>query len=203
MTERRHVGRPRGGDPVETRRAVLDAAGACFAASGFAGATTRQVAARAGVNVATLRYHFGSKEELYRAVLDEATREEIPAPGNEGTPAERLSSAVDVLWRFGAAHPMRPRLRLFQWLSGSRTTAGIPEEPEDPRGMLLTRTLAGPGVKTPLPLAETARIILALLDTALVAAQNSRFPEGELPAGAPDTLRAAVVAAALRVAGLA
>ena len=200
---RRHVGRPRGGDPVETRRAVLDAAGACFAASGFAGATTRQVAALAGVNVATLHYHFGSKEKLYRAVLDEATREEIPEPGNEGTPAERLSSAVEVLWHFGAAHPMLPRLMLFQRLAGSLTTAAIPEVPEDPRGMLLTMTLAEPGVKTPLPPAETARVILALLDSALVAAQNSRLPEGASPADVTDALRAAVVAAALRLAALA
>ena len=65
---RRHVGRPRGGDPVETRRVLLDAAEECFAKAGFAGATTRQMAARAGVNVATLHYHFGSKEELFQAV---------------------------------------------------------------------------------------------------------------------------------------
>lgn len=200
---RRHVGRPRGGDPVETRRDILNAAVACFAASGFAGATTRQVAALARVNVATLHYHFGSKEKLYRAVLDEATREEIPLPGSEGTPAESLSSAVELLWHFGAAHPMLPRLRLFQRLAGSLTTAGIPEVPEEPREMLLMRTLAEPGVKTPLPPAETARVILALLDGALVAAQNSRLPEGASPPDVTGALRAAVVAAALRLAGLA
>src|ERR1019366_6322895 len=54
--QKRNVGRPRGGDPVETRRGILNAAEECFAASGFVGATTRRVAARARVNVATLHY---------------------------------------------------------------------------------------------------------------------------------------------------
>lgn len=203
MTLRRHVGRPRGGDPVETRRAILGAAEECFAAAGFAGATTRQMAAVAGVNVATLHYHFGSKEKLYRAVLDEATREGISAPGSGGTPAERLSSAVEALWHFGAAHPTLPRLRLFQRLAGPVFSVGILEAPEDPRAALLTRMLAEADVKTPLPPAETAGVILALLDSALVASQDGSLPEGASPADVADTSRAAVVAAALRAAGLA
>src|ERR1700690_629586 len=108
-----NVGRPRGGDPVETRRGILRAAEECFAASGFVGATTRQVAALAGVNVATLHYHFGSKDGLYRAVLEAATRGAVALPGSGETPEERLSSAVDVLWDFGIAHPALPRLSLL------------------------------------------------------------------------------------------
>jgi AcrR family transcriptional regulator len=203
VTLRRHVGRPRCGDPVETRRAILDAAEECFAAAGFAGATTRQMAALAGVNVATLHYHFGSKEKLYRAVLDEATREDIPLPGSAGTPAERLSSAVGALWHFGAAHPTLPRLRLFQRLAGPVFSVGILEESEDPRAALLVRTLTETGRQTPFPPAETARIILALLDSALVASQDRSLPEDASPADVADTSRAAVVAAALRAAGFA
>jgi AcrR family transcriptional regulator len=201
VTARRHVGRPRGGDPVETRRAILNAAEECFAASGFAGATTRQMAARAGVNVATLHYHFGSKENLYRAVLDDASRKDIPLPGSWGTPKERLSSAVEALWEFGIAHPLLPRLRLFQRLAGSRFSAGNLDAPDDPHVTLLMRTLTEAGARTPSPPAETARVILALLDGALVAAQDTRA-SGETSSFVADASRAAVVAAALRVAGL-
>ncbi|HSB63354.1 MAG TPA: TetR/AcrR family transcriptional regulator [Thermoanaerobaculia bacterium] len=199
MTAKRHVGRPRGGDPVQTRRAILDAAEECFAASGFAGATTRQVAGLAGVNVATLHYHFGGKEKLYRAVLDEAIREDVFSHAGGALPAASLSAAVEALWDFGVAHPSLPRLRLFHRLSGSVTPAGTFEMPEDPRAAYLERTLAETGAKTPLPPAQTARVILALLDGALVAAQRGRQGEESAPFGA-GALRAAVVAAALRVA---
>jgi AcrR family transcriptional regulator len=201
--KKRNVGRPRGGDPVETRRGILNAAEECFAAAGFVGATTRQVAARAGVNVATLHYHFGSKEKLYRAVLDSATRDDIPFLGSGKTPEERLSSAVEALWDFGAAHPVLPRLSLLHWLAGPASLAGVLETPEDPRAALLARTLVETDVKTPFPPAETARVILALLDSALVAAEDGHGPGAASPSVVAGAARAGVVAAALRVAGLA
>ena len=197
----RHVGRPRGGDAVETRRGLLRAAEECFAASGFVGATTRHVAARAGVNVATLHYHFGSKEKLYRAVLDAATGEGIRCSASGETPEERLSSAVAAAWDFGAAHPSLPRLSLLHRLAGPASLAGALGVPEDPRAALLARTLAETGVKTPFPPAETARVIVALLDSALVAAQEGLGTTS--PSAMADASRAGVVAAALRVAGLA
>ncbi len=191
---RRHVGRPRGGDPVETRRVLLDAAEECFAVAGFAGATTRQMAARAGVNVATLHYHFGSKEKLYRAVLERAIPD-VALPGSGGSPGERLTSAVLALWDAGLARPSLARLTLFQRLAGPLT-------PEDPRARLLARTLAEPGVVSPLPPAETARLILTLLDAALFAALNTSAGEVSSPPLASDALREGIVAAALRVTGL-
>ena len=200
--QKRTVGRPRGGDPVATRRGILSAAEECFAASGFVGATTRQVASRAGVNVATLHYHFGSKEELYRAVLDAATRKGTPVPGSGSTPEERLSSTVEALWDSGAAHPLLPRLSLLHRLAGPPSLAEALEMHEDSRAALLAQTLAESGRKTPLAPAEAARVILALLDGALVAAQSGRTRE-EPPSATFGTLRAGVVAAALRVAGFA
>lgn len=54
-------------DPTGAR--VLRAAGALFAERGFHGTTMRDIAARAGANVASGHYHFGSKRDLYVAVL--------------------------------------------------------------------------------------------------------------------------------------
>lgn len=51
---------------AETRRAILDAAIPAFAESGLEGASTRAIAAVAGVNQPALNYHFGSKQGLYR-----------------------------------------------------------------------------------------------------------------------------------------
>jgi len=51
-----------------TRERILDAALDLFGERGLTGSTVRDIAARAKVNVAAISYHFGGKEELYRAV---------------------------------------------------------------------------------------------------------------------------------------
>ncbi len=56
-------------DPAATRRRLLTAAARCFADHGFHGTTIREIAERAGVNVAAGNYHFGSKKDLYLEVL--------------------------------------------------------------------------------------------------------------------------------------
>lgn len=52
------------------RMRILDAAKSRFAASGFEGTSTRQIAEAAGVAQSLLLYHFASKDELWRAVMD-------------------------------------------------------------------------------------------------------------------------------------
>jgi len=56
---------------VETRAAILAAAGRVFAKSGLAGARTDAIAAAAGVNKALLYYYFKGKESLYEAVVED------------------------------------------------------------------------------------------------------------------------------------
>ncbi len=52
------------------RHAIVDAVRGVFAAKGFAGTTTRELANAAGVSEALLYKHFPSKESLYAAMLD-------------------------------------------------------------------------------------------------------------------------------------
>ena len=54
----------------DTRTRILEAAASIFSVEGFAGASTRTLAATAGVNIATLNYHFGSKDGVYRAAME-------------------------------------------------------------------------------------------------------------------------------------
>ncbi len=54
----------------DTRRRILDTALEVFAAEGYEGASTRLLAERAGVNLPAIQYYFGSKEGLYRAVIE-------------------------------------------------------------------------------------------------------------------------------------
>ena len=53
-----------------TRDALLDAAEGLFAEHGIQGASLRAITRQAGVNLAAVSYHFGSKEGLVRAVFE-------------------------------------------------------------------------------------------------------------------------------------
>src|SRR4051812_2528672 len=67
------------------RAALLEAAYAVVADKGLEGLRTRDVAARAGVNIATLHYYFGTKEALVLALVERVrdlfTREDGPPGG--------------------------------------------------------------------------------------------------------------------------
>jgi AcrR family transcriptional regulator len=71
-------------DGDDRRKAIVSAAVPLFARDGFAGTTTRELAAAAGVSEALLFRHFPSKQSLYREIL---------ALGCEGDPAlEKLAT---------------------------------------------------------------------------------------------------------------
>ena len=56
-------------DPARTRKRILEAASAEFAAKGFAGARVDAIAREASINKRMLYHYFGDKEGLFREVL--------------------------------------------------------------------------------------------------------------------------------------
>lgn len=52
------------------REQITDSAARLFAEFGFTGTTTKEIAAAAGISEASLFQHFGTKAELYAAILD-------------------------------------------------------------------------------------------------------------------------------------
>ncbi len=57
----------------DTRRRILETALHLFAAQGYEGTGTRQIAEGAGVNLPAIQYYFGNKEGLYRAIIQDIT----------------------------------------------------------------------------------------------------------------------------------
>src|SRR5260370_25101598 len=53
----------------ETRTRILDAAEELFMLHGFEGTSMRLLTSRAGVNLAAVNYHFGSKDALIEALF--------------------------------------------------------------------------------------------------------------------------------------
>lgn len=90
-------------DGEATRTRILEAAGELFAAHGYAETTSRAIATRAGVDVASINYHYGSRSGLYQAVLAEGHR--------------RLISIMDLQGLAGADMPPGEKLeKLFAHL---------------------------------------------------------------------------------------
>jgi AcrR family transcriptional regulator len=119
---------------------ILEAAAALFAERGFHGVTTREIAAGAGVNVAAIHYHGGSKRELYLTVirrLYEAERELVARFAEEmdeetvrnpealgGLLGRFAEDLVDLL----AEHPERARLYVNRWLEEADELSGTEAE---------------------------------------------------------------------------
>ncbi|MFC7546240.1 TetR/AcrR family transcriptional regulator [Plantactinospora sp. GCM10030261] len=97
---------PPTGRPAQIVRAAFD----IIADIGFEGLRVRDVATRVGINSATLHYHFATKEDLIRAVVEHAQarfRATMPAGGR---PDEQLHAHLDAIRRLLAEEPELSRV---------------------------------------------------------------------------------------------
>ena len=114
----------------KTREKIVAAAVAAFSELGFHGASTREIAARAGANQGLITYHFRSKELLWQAAVErifaglQSTLTRLRSD-SEGDPKEEARESIRQYVRFAAAHPELFRLMVeegkstdsrMQWL---------------------------------------------------------------------------------------
>lgn len=76
----------------DRRRALVAAAFGQIAERGFEGLRTREVAAEAGVNIATLHYYFPTKEALIRGVVAHAMDRFRSTLAPHGSPDDQLAN---------------------------------------------------------------------------------------------------------------
>jgi len=106
----------------DTKRRLLAAGLELFTGKGFAGASTREIVERAGVTKPVLYYHFSSKEDLYRVLIEEdfarfnRALEEIAA--RPGTPPEKLARLADYNLEYCRRHPQEVKLTLMAFYRG-------------------------------------------------------------------------------------
>jgi AcrR family transcriptional regulator len=113
-------------NPSRTRAAILDAAEKLFAQKGFDATSLNEVGTAAGVSRGTPGYFFGSKADLYQAVLDRSfteVREAVRAGraralASNQTPDAILAGAVSDYFDFLAARPNFIRLIEREALNG-------------------------------------------------------------------------------------
>jgi AcrR family transcriptional regulator len=68
----RRRGRPIGSDSAETRNSILKASRQVINERGYQAATFQAIARAAGLSRPTLHYYFASREQIYRALVDQA-----------------------------------------------------------------------------------------------------------------------------------
>jgi len=119
--------------PASTKARILANAEEVFAAKGFAGASTRAIAAKAAVNISSLHYHWKSKETLYYAVFQnifdrivELVRRSIPVKVDGATVGRRIiEDAMGALFDFFADHPNVPKLLVRRLLENEESRVDI------------------------------------------------------------------------------
>lgn len=98
--------------PPSNREQILEAAIVCVQTRGVAATTTRDIAAEAGASLASIPYHFGSKDALMDQALLKAIRRysehvQHQAFAGEAPPLQALAnSLVATLDSFGEVRPL-------------------------------------------------------------------------------------------------
>src|SRR4051812_19823224 len=99
---------------TDTREQILDAAEALFAGQGFDATTIKAIGARAEANPALIYYYFGSKDTLYREVLQRLFGWLVAAAGRELDGSLEPAAAIRQLVGFQsqrlAERPTLPRV---------------------------------------------------------------------------------------------
>jgi AcrR family transcriptional regulator len=110
----RHLGRPPGSTSAATRARVLVAARVCFARTGYAATTNKDIAARAGVTAAAIYLYFESKPALYLATVDDAYDELLAHYRRVVADATSLRGAFRALVATSAKlHELDPTITAF------------------------------------------------------------------------------------------
>ena len=141
--------------PAESTQAglILKVATQLFAALGYDGTSTRQIAEAAGLNIATVNYHVGGKRELYLAVMEAAHRAEKAAletalgrlPGDD--PVTAIHRLADDYLDFCVDNPEVPALWMHRWLSDASDITELERQYVQPLLSAVTGALR-PAVET-------------------------------------------------------
>lgn len=181
---------PRPAALAGTPSRLLEAALRAFADLGFDGATTRDIAAAAGVNQGLITYHFSGKEELWKAAVDHvfarlqaefATALRMLAEVDART---RLRLVVRQFVRFTAAHPELHRLIEHEGKSDGPRLRWLVDRHVRPlfdATMALIREAQAEGVLPQVPAAHLHFIFLGAAAHIFVVAPEFRRLTGDDP----------------------
>jgi AcrR family transcriptional regulator len=165
--------------PGSTKARILSAAEEVFAARGFTGASTREIAARAGVNISSLHYHWASKETLYVAVFRSIFDQLVDLVQHALEPVQHQSldrhaiidQTMDRLFDFFADNPNVPKLLVRRIVENAEIDVGVERDVLVPAWSVFSAWMKRLGQKMPdtdsrlFMLSVHSVILLYLLDS--------------------------------------
>jgi AcrR family transcriptional regulator len=174
-------------DADRSKDAILRAAGNLFAEAGFDGVSLNEIAASAGLSRGTPSYFFGSKADLYAAVLKRAFEERESATRRACEPLllwatsenpdsirGALTAAVTGYLDFLLRHPAFLRLVLREELAGASRLRSVPRESKAIEEAFETvRSVAANRGLRPFDIQEAVLVFVSL--TFFPLAQRSTF----------------------------
>jgi AcrR family transcriptional regulator len=113
-------------DPNSMKAKILASARKIFGEYGYNDTTTRRIASEVGIDISTLYYHWGEKQDLYEAVLQDVSDEiqsrlnEVEKKVSGKTLKARLEVAIDLMCDYLFSHPEVSNLILFGYFSKTR-----------------------------------------------------------------------------------
>ena len=139
------MARPKTDDP-EARVKIAAAAEQLFAGLGYEGTAVRDIAKKAGVNGAMIHYYFGSKEKLYRAILEGAASKVrallVETSSRGGSTETRLASFVDAYAAYILSQPNLARILYREMLTGGKQLMRVAEKYAAANYTVLRNTIA-------------------------------------------------------------
>ncbi|MEZ0357273.1 TetR/AcrR family transcriptional regulator [Mycobacterium sp. SA01] len=122
MTPKIAPRRPPGGSQERaerTRESVLDETVRCVVEEGFAAASAKHIAERAGVTWGVVQYHFGDRDGLLMAVVDRGFTEllellrSLPPPSPTQSRRKRVELVVHAAWAAFSSPTSRASLEIL------------------------------------------------------------------------------------------
>ncbi|MBC2595403.1 TetR/AcrR family transcriptional regulator [Ruficoccus amylovorans] len=188
---------PRREDGQETRTRIIHAAGEVFAQEGFRASSVRVICQRAGANLGSIRYYFGTKEALYRETIfgayhDLTERGSIKDEDYSGPASLALLKFIRLfmvaLLERRRNFPYLPTLMMRELAQPTSVFNDLVRElflPLRQQLATIVRREMGPGANSARVEENTNRILLLCIQFALCRPILERFP-GVIPKTRPQ-----------------
>lgn len=154
-----------------TRQQLVDAAVAALRDVGFAGASAREIADRAGVSQGSIFYHFGSVNDLLLAALDHVSADRLSAYSDAVSDAGTVAELVTAARGIHDADLADGHTRfLVALIAGAQSSPGLGDEVatrlepwREFTRSAVGRALDGLGLSAVVDAGDAARIVMATI----------------------------------------
>ncbi len=118
-------------NPASMKAKILTVARRIFGEYGFHGTTTRMIAREVGIDISTLHYHWGDKNDLYEAVVMDVNNDlgkqllKVEKVVHGSSLEERLKISIDMMTDYLFDHPEISNLVRLHYFSRTRNEVSI------------------------------------------------------------------------------